>query len=80
MAPVLFHVLQLSDFPEGPDWWGIDEQKRVLESIAQMKGNRIGFHTYPYSSNQVRTFLAMYESRSRREECMKADAGNRSRR
>lgn len=40
-----------ADFPEGPDWWGLDEQKRVLEAVAQMKGNRIGFHTYPYSPN-----------------------------
>lgn len=35
------------DFFEGPDWWGEDEHKRVIESILSMKGNLIGFHTYP---------------------------------
>lgn len=35
------------DFAEGPDWWSEDEHKRVAESILSMKGNLIGFHTYP---------------------------------
>ena len=35
------------DFAEGPDWWGEDEHKRVIESVLSMKGNLIGFHTYP---------------------------------
>jgi hypothetical protein len=35
------------DFMEGPDFWGEDETKRVIESILTMKGNLIGFHTYP---------------------------------
>jgi hypothetical protein len=35
------------DFSEGPDWWSEDEYKRVIECIAQMKGNMIAFHTYP---------------------------------
>ena len=35
------------DFAEGPDWWGEDETKRVTEAVLSMKGNLIGFHTYP---------------------------------
>jgi predicted oxidoreductase len=35
------------DFAEGPDWWGEDETKRVIETIVAMRGNLIGFHTYP---------------------------------
>jgi hypothetical protein len=35
------------DFAEGPDWWSEDETKRVIESILSMRGNLIGFHTYP---------------------------------
>jgi len=31
---------------EGPDWWGEDETKRVIESIVTMKGNLIGFRVY----------------------------------
>eukprot|EP00759_Apiculatamorpha_spiralis_P024561 PhF_6_TR27924/c0_g1_i3/m.41085 len=38
------------DFSEGPDWWSEDEYKRVIETIAQMKGNTIAFHTYPINS------------------------------
>lgn len=34
-----FLRLCLSDFPEGPDWWGLDEQKRVLEAVAQSEKN-----------------------------------------
>jgi hypothetical protein len=33
------------DFSEGPDWWGEDETKRVIENIVSMKGNLIGIHT-----------------------------------
>lgn len=35
------------DFMEGPDWWGEDELKRVTEAVLSLKGNLIGFHTYP---------------------------------
>jgi hypothetical protein len=34
----------------GPDWWSADEHKRVLETILQMRGNVIAFHTYPVGS------------------------------
>lgn len=37
----------LSPLLNSPDWWGEDEVKRVTEAILSMKGNLIGFHTYP---------------------------------
>jgi hypothetical protein len=46
------------DFTEGPDWWGEDETKRVVESILSMKGNIIGFHTYPLIEPAVWVGLA----------------------
>lgn len=41
------------DFAEGPDWWGVDEVNRVSEAILSMKGNLIGFHTYPLQEPAV---------------------------
>lgn len=35
------------DFPEGPDWWNLDDYKAILEQLGKMKMNFIGFHTYP---------------------------------
>ncbi|MFN8207539.1 MAG: hypothetical protein U0T82_09050 [Bacteroidales bacterium] len=37
------------DFPEGPDWWSLDEYKSVVTQLARMRMNFIGFHTYPES-------------------------------
>ena len=38
---------------QGPDWWGEDEHKRVIEAILSMKGNLIGYHTYPLQEPAV---------------------------
>ena len=46
------------DFSEGPDWWSEDEYKRVVENIAQMRGNMIGLHTYPLVEPTVWVGLA----------------------
>ena len=46
------------DFAEGPDWWSEDEIKRVTEAILSMKGNLIGFHTYPLIEPAVWVGLA----------------------
>jgi len=35
------------DFPEGPDWWSLDEYKSVLTQMVKMGMNFIGLHTYP---------------------------------
>ncbi len=35
------------DFPEGPDWWNLDDYKAIVSQIPKMGMNFIGFHTYP---------------------------------
>ncbi len=35
------------DFPEGPDWWNLDDYKAVIAQLAKMRMNFLGFHTYP---------------------------------
>jgi hypothetical protein len=35
------------DFPEGPDWWNLDDYKAIIAQIPKMGMNFIGFHTYP---------------------------------
>lgn len=51
----LFHVRGLHpfhDFPEGPDWWDLDDYKAVIEQMTKMKMNFIGFHTYPETAGE----------------------------
>jgi len=35
------------DFPEGPDWWSIDDYKGIIAQLPKLRMNFIGFHTYP---------------------------------
>lgn len=35
------------DFPEGPDWWNIDDYKTIIGQLPKLKMNFIGLHTYP---------------------------------
>ena len=35
------------DFPEGPDWWTIDEWKTAIAQLVKMRMNFIGLHCYP---------------------------------
>jgi hypothetical protein len=35
------------DFPEGPDWWNLDDYKAILAQLAKLRMNFIGFHCYP---------------------------------
>jgi len=35
------------DFPEGPDWWDLDDYKAVLSQLPKLRMNFIGLHTYP---------------------------------
>jgi len=35
------------DFPEGPDWWSLDDYKAIVTQLSKLKMNFIGFHTYP---------------------------------
>ncbi|MCJ7450103.1 MAG: hypothetical protein MUO72_20710 [Bacteroidales bacterium] len=40
-------VQPFHDFPEGPDWWSLDDYKGLLAQLIKLKMNFIGFHTYP---------------------------------
>ncbi len=35
------------DFPEGPDWWSLEDYRAVLYQLAKLRMNFIGFHCYP---------------------------------
>jgi len=40
-------ILPFHDFPEGPDWWNVDDYKAIIAQLTKLKMNFIGFHTYP---------------------------------
>jgi hypothetical protein len=35
------------DFPEGPDWWDVDDYKALFSQMAKLRMNFFGLHTYP---------------------------------
>ncbi len=35
------------DFPEGPDWWNMDDYLAYVSQLAKMRMNFIGLHCYP---------------------------------
>ncbi|MCK7478555.1 MAG: hypothetical protein M0C28_15070 [Candidatus Moduliflexus flocculans] len=35
------------DFPEGPDWWTLENYKAVLSQLPKLRMNFFGLHTYP---------------------------------
>ncbi len=35
------------DFPEGPDWWNVEDYKTYLAQLVKLRMNFIGLHTYP---------------------------------
>ena len=41
------------DFPEGPDWWTLDDWKSVVSQMAKMRMNFIGLHTYPFQNKDL---------------------------
>jgi hypothetical protein len=45
-------ILPFHDFPEGPDWWDLDDYKAIITQLPKMGMNFIGFHTYPESGIQ----------------------------
>jgi hypothetical protein len=34
-------------YPMGNDWWNVDEYRRVIELIVNLRGNWVGMHSYP---------------------------------
>ncbi len=45
-------ILPFHDFPEGPDWWELDDYKAIIGQLPKMGMNFIGLHTYPESDYQ----------------------------
>ncbi|GAP72682.1 hypothetical protein SAMD00024442_4_29 [Candidatus Symbiothrix dinenymphae] len=41
------------DFPEGPDWWTLNEYKAILSQLPKLGMNFIGFHNYPHPEPMV---------------------------
>ena len=41
------------DFPEGPDWWNLDNYQAVIGQLPKMGMNFIGLHTYPLAEPTV---------------------------
>lgn len=35
------------DFPEGPDWWSVDDYKAIIAQLPKLGMNFLGLHTYP---------------------------------
>ncbi|MGB2755551.1 MAG: malectin domain-containing carbohydrate-binding protein [Phycisphaerae bacterium] len=35
------------DFPEGPDWWNLDDYKAYISQLVKLRMNFFGLHTYP---------------------------------
>jgi hypothetical protein len=35
------------DFPEGPDWWNLDDYLAILGQLPKLRMNFFGLHTYP---------------------------------
>jgi hypothetical protein len=44
-------ILPFHDFPEGPDWWNLNDYKAVFGQLAKMKMNFFGLHNYPERSD-----------------------------
>lgn len=35
------------DFPEGPDWWNLEDYQSILAQLPKLRMNFFGLHTYP---------------------------------
>jgi len=42
------------DFPEGPDWWTIENYKAILGQLPKLRMNFFGLHTYPENPSKER--------------------------
>jgi hypothetical protein len=41
------------DFPEGPDWWTLENYKAILGQLPKLRLNFFGLHTYPENPNKA---------------------------
>ncbi len=49
------------DFPEGPDWWSLDDYKAVLAQLPKLRMNFIGLHTYPEDIAEPTVWIGVSE-------------------
>jgi hypothetical protein len=42
------------DFPEGPDWWTLENYKAILGQLPKLRLNFFGLHTYPENPSKAR--------------------------
>jgi hypothetical protein len=42
------------DFPEGPDWWTLENYKAILGQLPKLRMNFFGLHTYPENPSHER--------------------------
>ncbi|MCC6488487.1 MAG: hypothetical protein IT364_13400 [Candidatus Hydrogenedentes bacterium] len=50
MASPLFPLRGIQpfhDFPEGPDWWNMNNYKAIIGQLPKLRMNFLGLHTYP---------------------------------
>ncbi len=47
-------VLPFHDFPEGPDWWTLQDYKAVLAQLPKLRMNFVGLHTYPENPSKAK--------------------------
>jgi len=40
-------LLPFHDFPEGPDWWNVDDYEAIIAQLPKLRMNFFGLHTYP---------------------------------
>jgi len=40
------------DFPEGPDWWTLENYKAIIAQLPKLRMNFLGLHTYPDNSSK----------------------------
>ncbi|MCX6926723.1 MAG: malectin domain-containing carbohydrate-binding protein [Verrucomicrobia bacterium] len=41
------------DFPEGPDWWTLDDWMFIVGQATKMRMNFVGLHTYPFHNTDL---------------------------
>lgn len=42
------------DFPEGPDWWTLEDYKAILSQLPKLRMNFFGLHTYPENPSKAK--------------------------
>jgi hypothetical protein len=47
-------ILPFHDFPEGPDWWTLQDYKAILGQLPKLRMNFVGLHTYPENPSRER--------------------------